>query len=355
MKKESMQLMKLPATAVLVSMVFLGGLVGCNLPASGFDPAVTASPPAQYETVAVILSETAAISTTIPTVETVNSTVTPALASATPSLPTKESPTPKPSPTLLCDLAGAGIPIDVTIPDDSRMRPGESFAKVWRLVNAGACTWTMNYAVTWFSGDNFGVRSEEPFNVEVAPGNSIDLSIDMVAPEKAGVYQSNWKLRNGRGDLFGIGPGGGAPFWVRIKVEVLETLTPTVVPPTLTATPLISSSGSATLKIGEGMDVDNGQVGTNEQVDVVLGGDETQMTLSPVNASKAALHGGIAPNVGDCQASDLSAQPILFGAELDGSYLCLQTSRGLPASLQIVSVDLANASVNINFTVWSVP
>ncbi len=356
MRAESIRLMKVPVAAIQVSMFLLCGLVGCNLPGSSLATSPTGSPPAQYETVAVMLSETAAVSTASPIASQPASTVTPpAPPSATPTPPTAENPTLNPSPTALCDLAGAGIPIDVTIPDDSHMQPGESFVKTWRLVNLGECTWTRNYTVTWFSGDNLGVRNEEPFNNEVAPGSSIDLSIDMVAPTKAGVYQSNWKLSNARGDLFGIGPGGGAPFWVRIQVEAVATQTATVVPATATPTPQVSSLGSASLKPNDGIDIDSGQVGSGDQIDFLLEGDTTQLILSPVNNAKVTLHGGAAPDLDACQASDLSAQPILLGADLEGSYFCVQTSRGLPGRMQISAFNLSEPSISLVFTVWSVP
>ncbi len=245
-----MQVMKLPIWAFLISQLIIGGLVGCNLPAVLPDQIPTASSPAQYETVAAILTGTAAVSTVTPSAGDYHNEYQycrdhrghhAGHLSLPQPIPTFQNLT----PTLMCDLAGAGLPIDVTIQDDSHMKPGEQFVKIWRLVNAGACTWNRDYAVTWFSGDNLGVRKEELVNREVAPGDSIDLSIDMVAPEKPGVYQSNWKLRNAKGEFFGIGPGGGSPFWVRIQVEAVETSTPTTNPPTMTPTTAISTSGSA--------------------------------------------------------------------------------------------------------------
>ena len=355
--------MRFPVLATLVLAAILTMLVGCNLPDVPLDQLATAAPAytaiPQYATVAAMLTQTARVasSTPLPPTGVSSPTTTAQTAVSSPTLRASipETATPQPTPTRMCDLAAAGLPIDVTIPDDSKMQPGESFVKVWRLVNAGECTWSRNYSATWFSGDKLGVQQEVAFNSEVSPGNSIDLSIDMVAPEKPGSYQSNWKLRNDGGDLFGIGPGGGAPFWVRIQVVAVETVTPTIAPPTQTPTPAISASGNVTLANGEGLDVDTGQVGADEQVDFTFASDTTQATFSPVNNAKATFFGAKAPSLSECQAGGLSEQPINLGTELEGAYLCIQTSRGLPGSIQISGYNPSDATLTLAFVVWSVP
>jgi hypothetical protein len=42
------------------------------------------------------------------------------------------------------------------------------------------------------------------------PGQTVEITVDMVAPLKPGTYQGNWKLRNASNVLFGIGPNGSA-------------------------------------------------------------------------------------------------------------------------------------------------
>ncbi len=144
--------------------------------------------------------------------------------------PSGDTPTPK-TP---CDMAAAGQPIDVTIPDGTVMVPGESFSKTWRLENVGSCTWTRFYTLVFFSGNSLNAHQTHYLPAEVDPGENIDLTVDMEAPMEEGEYQSNWMLRDADGELFGIGPNGDAPFWARIIVAVPETETPT---PTVTPTP----------------------------------------------------------------------------------------------------------------------
>ena len=62
-------------------------------------------------------------------------------------------------------------------------------------------------------------QSNLPLPVEVAPGHTIDLSMNFVAPLIEGDYRGNWYLRNERGELFGTTFTANRPFWVDIKVK----------------------------------------------------------------------------------------------------------------------------------------
>ncbi len=96
----------------------------------------------------------------------------------------------------------------------------------------------------------------------VAPGQTVDISVDLIALLQAGTYQGNWKLRNASQVWFGIGPVGSDAFWVRIKVQEIATLTPTQAAPTTTATPGVQASGAKTLAPGDGLNLDNNQLNT---------------------------------------------------------------------------------------------
>ena len=176
------------------------------------------------------------------------------MGTATPTpIPTiARSPQPDvtPSQAGACNRVAAGVPFDITIPDDTIMQPGQSFTKTWRLVNNGTCKWTRLYAVVFFSGNPMGAHQTNYLNAEVLPGQSIDVSVEFIAPFEPGMYQSNWMLQSQAGELFGLGPNGDAPFWVRIHVVGPPTSTPTITPlptgsetvtptftPTLTSTP----------------------------------------------------------------------------------------------------------------------
>ena len=53
----------------------------------------------------------------------------------------------------------------------------------------------------------------------VNPGQTIDLSVNMIAPNRDGHFQGYWKLRDPAGVLFGIGAQAQSAFWVDINVS----------------------------------------------------------------------------------------------------------------------------------------
>jgi serine/threonine-protein kinase len=124
-----------------------------------------------------------------------------------------------------CDHARAGSPIDVTIPDDTPMQPGQAFTKTWRLLNAGTCIWTKDYSIALFSGEAMGAATGVRLPYEVAPGQSVDVSANLIAPLTPGKYRGDWKLRNASGERFGIGPKAVSPIWLSIIVVAGGTST----------------------------------------------------------------------------------------------------------------------------------
>ncbi len=107
---------------------------------------------------------------------------------------------------------------DVTIPDEMDIAPGESFTKTWRLQNAGSCTWGIGYLLYFESGDIMGGPSSQDLTSEtINPGEDLDVSVNLVAPGETGTYQGFWKLRNVRGEGFGVGEFSKG-FWVKINV-----------------------------------------------------------------------------------------------------------------------------------------
>jgi hypothetical protein len=107
---------------------------------------------------------------------------------------------------------------DVTITDEMDLAPGEHFTKIWRLQNAGSCPWTIGYLLYFESGDLMGgPTSQELTSETIQPGETIDITVELVAPLETGPYQGNWMLRNVKGDGFGVGEYSKA-FWVKINV-----------------------------------------------------------------------------------------------------------------------------------------
>jgi len=122
-----------------------------------------------------------------------------------------------PIPVSTCDKAG--FVADVTIPDGTGMTGGTPFTKTWRLQNVGTCTWTTSYRLVFAGGDLMGASSAA-FNLptSVAPGGTIDLSVNLTAPITAGNFTGYWKLRNASGIDFGVGASGTSAFLLNINV-----------------------------------------------------------------------------------------------------------------------------------------
>jgi polar amino acid transport system substrate-binding protein len=132
--------------------------------------------------------------------------------------------TPAPPPTCIDGLAfvehpdgqgGADKPI--------QKKPGEAFTKVWRVQNTGTCTWDASYRLVYVSGNNPAAQmGGQPTAVQgqVAPGQTYDIAVDLVAPLNPGSYQAIWQMENGQ----------GTPFGERLKVNVVVPAGPTATP-----------------------------------------------------------------------------------------------------------------------------
>lgn len=120
-----------------------------------------------------------------------------------------------PSATSICNLAG--FVSDVTVPDNTEFTPGEGFTKTWRLRNDGDCTWTSGYDLVFDSGDQMSApASDQLTGGTVPPGGTVDVSVNLVAPNSAGTYKGFFKLRDSQNNVFGL--NNNNPFWVQVKV-----------------------------------------------------------------------------------------------------------------------------------------
>lgn len=272
---------------------------------------------------------------------------------------------PSPSPTPVCDRAAAGSPIDITILDDTVFLPDIAFTKIWRLVNVGTCTWTGRYAARFFYGSLMQAPEVVYLAQEVPPGQVVEIAVDMVAPATPGSHQGNWKLQNASGELFGIGPNGDAPFWVRIVVElpasptVTLTPTPTITPmptATITPTPLASAAGTVTLQNGQALDLDTGSLDSGEADDVAYQVDvDDYHVLTPAEGTVLGVFGEVEPAPESCRTAGMSEAPLAVESLTEGTYLCYQTDQALYGWLRYNSLDIVQQSVSLDFRTWTTP
>jgi len=160
---------------------------------------------------------------------TVQAIVTQTMSAVTQSPPTS---TPVPATATLVPATNTPVPTavsycdwvlfikDVTIPDGTQLSSGEVFTKTWRLQNRGTCTWTSDYMLVYTSGDQMGSTTAVRLPGNVAPGQTVDVSVALTAPASAGYHTSYWMLRNPSGALFGAGNKANEAFYVEIKTKV---------------------------------------------------------------------------------------------------------------------------------------
>lgn len=102
--------------------------------------------------------------------------------------------------------------VSETIPDNTIFSPGETFTKTWTLKNDGQCTWTTDYNLVFVSGNSMSGDTVSALPHDVAPGEIIVLSVELIAPSSDGTYKGNWAIESDDGNAF-------ANFWVQIKVD----------------------------------------------------------------------------------------------------------------------------------------
>jgi len=167
-------------------------------------------------TVQAIVTQTMyAVTQNAPTQTPIPATATPLPSTNTP-VPTN-TPLPTATTVLYCDWVA--FVKDVTVPDGTRFQTYDSFTKVWRLKNRGTCTWTADYMLVFVSGDSMGGTTALRLPGNVAPGQSVDISVTLTAPAKRGHYVGYWMLRNPSGVLFGYGDNANKAFYVDIIVQ----------------------------------------------------------------------------------------------------------------------------------------
>lgn len=246
--------------------------LACNLPTPraasptlGADSAFTAA--AQT----VVAQLTTSVSPTPPVFAPTAFATLPPLPATFPPLATPVPATPTSRP---CNLAS--FVEDISIPDGSKLVTGTAFTKTWRLKNIGSCAWTSGYALVFERGDQMnGPAAQTLTTGSVAPGETIDVSVNLVAPAAAGTYRGEWKLRDAGGVLFGLSTG---PFWVEIKA-LAPTATPTATftpSPTggIYTAPLVGAESGSVRSSGEKLSVTNaGDVESNASSQAFLSFD----------------------------------------------------------------------------------
>ncbi|HEX9838673.1 MAG TPA: NBR1-Ig-like domain-containing protein [Anaerolineales bacterium] len=143
----------------------------------------------------------------------------PATLTPLPPIPATATPLGQPPPTIQpsgCDKAS--FVADVTVPDGTIFAPGAAFTKTWRLKNIGSCIWTTSYKLVYYSGDQMSAPTSVNLPWGAVNGQTVDITVNMVAPSTAAKYRGFWILSNAAGQFFGIGADATNAIWVEINV-----------------------------------------------------------------------------------------------------------------------------------------
>jgi hypothetical protein len=208
-------------TMVSLFILVLILLTACNMPRN--NGSTTIDPGAIYtqaaQTVMAQLTQQVPLSTQAPTGAPTQPGLTPAATEAAQATSTQHplaTSTTAPSATSVpCNRAE--FVRDVSIPDGTEISAGVSFVKVWRLKNTGSCSWTSDYSLVFVNGDDME-GDDTPLPGTVRPGEEVNVSVELVAPDDPGRYRGNWMLSDGE-RRFGLGANADKVFWVQIEVE----------------------------------------------------------------------------------------------------------------------------------------
>src|SRR5690349_6769656 len=104
---------------------------------------------------------------------------------------------------------------------NTRIPPKDIFHMSWTLKNTGTCTWDDAYQMHFDYGTQLTTAEDFPIlpiGAELAPGETVTVTIPMTAPEQPGDYESNFSLQDGDGESV-------INFGVQTKVGNTSTVT----------------------------------------------------------------------------------------------------------------------------------
>jgi hypothetical protein len=252
-----------------------------------------------------------------------------------------ESPDATPTSTEIpCDLAG--FVKDVTIIDGTEMTPGETFTKTWQVRNEGSCTWTSSYELVFDEGDIMeGTSPQQLTSKSILPGDTLDVSIELTAPDDTGTYRGVWHIRNPQGDIF-----TRSGIWVEIVV--------------VPAPPSVHSS-HASFDIAETAQAD---LDEGDSPPAGGGGDFTftangTKTIQAENGATILLIDLNEPSYTDCKTVALASDNIEVNDSLVNQWICYRTDQGRVGKFKVVSLTPGDPNVaqtlEISYTTWAIP
>ena len=244
-----------------------------------------------------------------------------------------------PTKTAPCDRASF---VTETIPDNTKMKPGQTFDKKWTIKNNGSCPWVNGYTIVFDRGDAMGVQPVSPLTAgTIQPGKNIEVALTLTAPNNPGTYQGFFMLKNSSGKKFGIGDNADQAFWVKIVVEKAASQAPAVY-----------KSGMLEIPQTWTVDLDNGSIGPASGADIYYEVD--------INSSHNLVFYGPAklfskqPSFEDCNNAQMDSPTVpIVGMSL-GTYYCYLTDEGRLGYLDFAGYDstVGASKLYLEYTTW---
>lgn len=120
--------------------------------------------------------------------------------------------------------------------DGTNVAPGEIFTKTWKVQNTGTTTWTTGYSyvmtdASYPLGESQGHPPQINIPCEVKPGETVEISADITAPQTDSIYEVHYKLKNSDGQYVS---GDGYEIWFKIAVGNVSIVAPAEKPSNVT-------------------------------------------------------------------------------------------------------------------------
>jgi uncharacterized protein YkwD len=170
---------------------------------------------------------------------------------------------------------GAVLLRDVTIQDDTPVKPNEKFTKTWEFQNTGTCPW-INYTLVFAAGDQMNAPLSAPIVFTIS-NEKAQVSVELTAPASNGKYAGYFTLHNSADKIVPIGVE--QTFWVKIIVGTGTTM------PTASSGASPTQSGS-TPATGRGGNCNYSQnAGYVNQIASLINGERANAGLPALNVN----------------------------------------------------------------------